>query len=122
MDEDPRRTPLRTSSSRLTPHVSRLLDHRAELGKERRRIVRARRSFRVILHAKHRFGFVAQALDGLVVKVDALHCNVHRQRLGVHCESVVLRGNLYSSRAEVLDRLIAAAMAEFELEGLSAEG
>ena len=40
----------------------------------------------------------------------------------VHGEPVILRGDFDPAGFQILDRLVGAAMAEFELEGLSAEG
>jgi hypothetical protein len=44
------------------------------------------------------------------------------QRVGIDGEAVVLGGDGDSSGAQVLDRLVAAAVAELELEGFAAEG
>ena len=44
-----------------------------------------------------------------------------RQRLGIHGEAVVLRGDLDLAGLEFLDRMIRAAVAELQLEGLAAE-
>ena len=44
------------------------------------------------------------------------------QGVGIDGETVVLRGDGDAAVAQVLDGLVAAAVAEFELEGLAADG
>ena len=65
---------------------------------------------------------MAHAFDGAVVEVDVGDFHVRRQRVRVHGEPVVLGGDGDPSGAEVLDRLVAAAVAEFQLEGGATEG
>ena len=65
---------------------------------------------------------VAHAFDGVVVEVDVGHLDFRRKRVGIDGESVVLRGDRDFSGAQVLDRLVAAAVAEFQLKGGAAEG
>src|SRR5262245_66441806 len=95
--------------------------HCAELREELRGIMRARRCLGMILHTKDRLRLVMHAVDGLVVQIHAIDGNVAGKRLRVDGESVVLRCDFNLARVEVLHRLIAAAMAELQLESFSAE-
>ena len=63
---------------------------------------------------------MAHALDGIIVEVDMSDLDVVRERIGIDCETVVLRGNGNSSGAEIFDGLVAAAVSEFEFERFSA--
>ena len=75
----------------------------------------------MILNAEDRFVPVAHAFDGAVVEIDMGDLDVGGQGGGIDGEAVVLGGDGHFATAKVLHRLVAAAMAEFELEGLSAE-
>src|SRR5260221_2758706 len=101
--------------------LAALFDERTELGEQRRGIMRAGRGFRMILHGEHRLGLVPHAFDGLVVQVDAVHDNVGRQTGHVHRIAVILRGDLHLAGFQTFHRLVAAAMAELELESFTAE-
>ena len=65
-----------------------------------------------------------QALDGAVVEVDVRELGLAevglqpRARLAAHREAVVLRGDRDAAGAQVLDRVVGAAVAERELERL----
>src|SRR2546429_9287526 len=64
--------------------------HVRELREHIMRIVRPRRSFRVILHAKERHFFVAHAFVGVIVQVDMRDFHVARseeRRVGKECRS-----------------------------------
>src|SRR5947207_14114884 len=75
----------------------------------------------MVLHTKNRFGFVAHAFDGLIIEIDAIDRNAGGQRLWIHCEALILGSDLDLARFEIFHRLIAAAMAEFQFEGLPAK-
>ena len=65
---------------------------------------------------------MAQAFAGVVVQIDMAHFDIAgRKTRGVHRKPVVLRGDLDLARGQILHRMVAAAMAEFELECFSAE-
>src|SRR2546429_804595 len=96
--------------------------HVRELREQIMRIVRPRRSFRVILHAKERHFFVAHAFVGVIVQVDMRDFHVaRRKRIGVHGKTVVLRGDFHLFGEKILYRMIRAVMAEFQLEGFRSE-
>jgi hypothetical protein len=60
---------------------------------------------------------VAEAFDGVVVQVDVRdHTTGVFERFAIDREAVVLAGDLDPAGVEVLDRLLAAAMAELQLE------
>ena len=65
---------------------------------------------------------MAESFDGLIVEVDAVHHHVGGQGGRVHSEAVILGGDFNFAGFQVLDGLVGAAMAEFELEGFAAEG
>ena len=75
--------------------------------------MRARRSLRMILHAVNWFGLVAKPFHRLVIQVDPGHCDVGGQRLCIHRESVILRGDFNLPGFQIFHRLISAAMAKF---------
>ena len=83
-------------------------------------VVRSRRRFRVVLDGEGEALGRRHALDRAVVEV-------HVRDLGpgdglvAHGEPVVLRRDLDHPGAQVLDRVVGAAVAELELEGLHAE-
>src|SRR5215510_4315659 len=66
---------------------------------------------------------MAHSFEAAVVEVEMGKFDFVRvQAFGIDCEAVVVRGDFDSAAASVLDRLIAAAMAEFEFECVTAEG
>lgn len=62
-----------------------------------------------------------QTGDGVVIEVDVGDLDIRRQRLAVNREAVVVRSYLDLAGVEVLDRLVAAAVSEFELVRFAAE-
>lgn len=62
-----------------------------------------------------------QAGDCVVVQVDVCHLDVRRQAVGSDGKSMIVRGDLDLASSEILDRLVTAAMAEFELVGLASK-
>ena len=84
-------------------------------------VVRTGRGLGVILDAEDRQPLVPQPFEGLVVQVDVAGLDVGGQRGGVDGEAVVLRRDLDLAGPLVADRVIGAAVAELELEGLGAE-
>ena len=76
----------------------------------------------MVLDAEHRLSLMVEAFDGLVVEVDAVHHDVGGQGGWINSETVVLGGDFDFAGFQFLDGLIGPAMAEFELEGFSADG
>ena len=115
------------SISRQLPQLDTLRtrvlgDHVVEINKQRVGIIWSGCGFGVILHREHRLVLETQALDSVVVQI---HFGDDRagffQFLAGGGKSVVLRRDRDFAGFEVLDRLIAAAVAELQLEGLGAE-
>src|SRR5260370_23111965 len=85
-------------------------------------IVRAGAGFRVILQAEERLGLVALAFVGVIVQVDVGDFHfAGGQRIGVHAEAVILRGDFHLLGQQILYGMLRAVVAEFEFEGFSAE-
>src|ERR1043166_5456894 len=85
-------------------------------------VVRAGRGFGVVLDGDDGEPPVAHPLDATVVEVDMRDLDLRGEALGLDGEAVVVRGDLDAARAEVFDRLVAAAVAEAQLVGRAAEG
>src|SRR3954453_19338953 len=83
--------------------------------------MRPGRGLGMILHTENSFLFVPNSLDSLVVQVDPVHADLRRQRCGIDGETVILRGDFDAAGLEVLHRLIAAPMAELQLERFAAK-
>ena len=60
---------------------------------------------------------MTQAGDGLVVEVDVRHLDIGRQAIGIDRKAVVVGRDLDLAGRQVFDRLVAAAVAEFEFVG-----
>lgn len=77
----------------------------------------------VVLDGKGRQLLVAQALQGVVVQVEVgeFHLGVG-DGVDVHREAVVLAGDFHPAGEAVLHGLVAAPVAELELEGASPQG
>ena len=97
------------------------LDQICELVEKVGGVVRAGCGFGMILHAKDRQFLVTHSFDCAVVQVDMGHFNFGRERLRIHGETVILRGDRHFAGTQIFDRLIRAAMAKFQLECRSAE-
>ena len=48
----------------------------------------------MVLHAENRLGTMAEALDGLIIEIDAVDLDFFRKGRLIHGKTVVLRGNL----------------------------
>ena len=64
---------------------------------------------------------MAEPLDGSVVEIQVRDLDVGRQRARIDREAVILRGDFDLAGAELLHRMIRAAMAELQLERLAAD-
>jgi hypothetical protein len=102
--------------------LAAFVDHRGELGEEVFRVVRAGGGLRVILNAQHRGLSVAHAFDGAIIEVDVGDLNIARKARWIDRKTVILAGDGHLAVAQVFDGLVAAAMAELELEGLASVG
>ena len=72
----------------------------------------------MVLHGLDRQGFVADAFDGTVVHAAVGHYDGVRKAFIGNGVAVVLAGNVHPSGAQVLHRMVGAAMAEGQLEGV----
>ena len=70
----------------------------------------------MVLDTKNGLRPMPQSLDRLVVQVDPVDDHIGRHGGRIHGESVVLGRDLNPARLQVLDRLIATAMAKLEFE------
>ena len=77
--------------------------------------------FRMILHAEDRQLLVAHSLDRAVIQIDVRYLYIGSERLRVHGESVILRGDGNFACAQIFYRLIGPTMAEFQFECRAAE-
>ena len=75
--------------------------------------MRARRGFRMVLHAEDRQFLVAHSFHCAVIQIDVCYFHIRRKRLRIDGESVVLRSDGYFAGVQIFYRLIGAAMAEF---------
>ena len=75
----------------------------------------------MILHRVNRAIHHPQPFDRAVVQIEVRHLHVARQRFGIDRKAVVLRRDLDLSGLEKFHRMIRAAVAELQLEGLAAE-
>ena len=67
--------------------------------------------------------FGPDAFDRIVVEVQMRQLDLFVfERVHIHAEAVILAGDLDGAGVEILDRVVGAAMAEFELVGRTAEG
>ena len=86
-------------------------------------VLRPGRRFGMVLHAESPVAHALDALDGSVEQVD-----MRRDKRSIdeavlrHGVGMVLRGDLDFIRRKMLDRMVAAAVAEFQLIGLCAVG
>src|SRR5688572_443049 len=74
----------------------------------------------MVLHRGDRLGRVTEALDGSIVEIEVRDAHIPRQGLGIHRETVILGRDFNLAGAEILDRMVCAAMSELQLEGLAA--
>src|SRR5213592_4762605 len=77
---------------------------------------------RMVLDREDRQLAVGHALDRAIVQVDMSHLELRREGIRIDREAMVLRGDVDAAGPQVLDRLVAAAVAELQLERLSSEG
>src|SRR5581483_11656174 len=106
------------SIARYTP----LLDHSHEVIEEIERVVRPWCRLGVVLHGDHGLAPVPEAFQRLIIQIDVRVFDiVLAQRVGIDGEAMILRGDLDAAAAQILDRMIAAAMSELQLVRPAAE-
>src|SRR5688572_12699606 len=76
----------------------------------------------MVLDAEDGVVAVAHPFDGAIVEVDVGDLDFRRKGVRIDGESVVLGSDGNTAGAKVLDRLVASAVAELELESRAAEG
>ncbi len=92
-----------------------------KVGKQVVSVVRARASFGMILHRKNGQLPVANACDGLIIKIEVGDLDLRFvNRAGIESEPMILTGD-FDLLGETTG-LVEPAMAELELKGLSAQG
>src|SRR6266481_7533288 len=111
------RSIIRYSSSSLLLFFDQL----SELVEKVGGFMRPGRSFGMILHTEDRQFLVTHSFDCAVVQVDVGHFNFGGERLRIHGETVILRGDRHFASAQIFDRLIGTAMAKFQFECRSAK-
>jgi len=85
-------------------------------------IVGAGAGLGVILHAEERLRLVAHSFIGLIVQVYVRDFYIFgRERIRIHAKTVILRGDFHLLGQQILYGMIRTVMAEFQLEGFSAE-
>src|SRR5678815_3313770 len=103
------RSIIRYSSSSLLLFFDQL----SELVEKVGGVMRPGRSFRMILHTEDWQFLVTHSFDCAVVQVDVRHFNLGGERLRIHGETVILRGDRHFARAQIFDRLIRAATVSY---------
>ena len=83
--------------------------------------MRPRRGLRMILNAKDRLFPMRQTFHSFVIQINPIHFDIIRKSASIERKSMVLGGNFYLSRREMLDRLIRSPVAKFKFERLSSE-
>ena len=94
------------------PESRALLNQVRELIEKIRGIMRAGRSFRMVLHAEDWQLLVAHSLHRAVIQIDVRYLYIGGERLRVHSESVILRSDGHFAGVQILYRLVGPAMAE----------
>src|SRR5260370_18480470 len=87
------------------------------------RIVRTGRGFGMVLHTEYRLAAMAETLQRLIVQIDVGDFDLAQiERIRVHGEPVIVRGDLDAAGEFVAHRMDGAAMSELMLVGVHAEG
>src|SRR5438105_13703208 len=112
----------RNSLTARAPWLAPFLHHVRELREQVVRIVRARRGFRVILHAEQGHLLVTHAFIGVIVQIHMRDFHVaRRKRIGIYGKTMILRRDFHLLGQQIFHRMIRAVMAEFQLERFSAQ-
>ena len=97
------------------------MDQLGEFLEKIRCIMRTGRGLGVVLDAEDWQFAVAHALDSAIVKIDVGDFDFRWQRVRIDGKAVVLGSDGDFAAAQILDRLVAASVAELEFEGGAAE-
>src|SRR5229473_1136433 len=85
------------------------------------RIVGPRRGLRMILDAEHRLATVPESFQRLIVQVDVRQVHFTMvERIGIHREAVIVRGDLHLLRHLIQHGMIRAAVPELQLVSFAA--
>src|ERR1043165_1439110 len=103
---------LRTAKRLQKTGLTTFLNQLRELREEVAGIVRARCGFGMILDAEDRQFAMPHALHGAVIQIDVRDLHFFRQRIRIHRESVILRGDRNLAGSQILHWLIPTAMPE----------
>src|ERR1035438_5024585 len=77
----------------------------------------------MVLHAEDRLLAVAEAFESPVVQIDVGDFDVVEiERIRVHREAVIVRGDFDAAGELMAHRMVGAAMSELQLVGFAAEG
>src|SRR5262245_10138898 len=90
--------------------------------KKGKRVVGARACLRVVLDGQDGVTPVAKPFYGSVVQVDLGNLQIRRERVRIHGVTMVLSGDDHLASRKVFHRLVATAVAKFELERLGTQG
>ena len=87
------------------------------------RVVRAGAGLRVILHAEQGQIAMTKTFQGRVVQVHVRQLDFGlRQGIGIDGKIMIVRCDLNLTRVQLLNRMIPAMVAEFQLEGFPTQG
>ena len=89
-------------------------DHLPEAAEEIAAVAGAGTGLRVMLHGQNGSGVMGETFQRAVIKVDVGRGHV-RHVVDVHTEPVVLGGNFHMAGDKILDRMVAAVVAELQL-------
>src|ERR1035437_7500006 len=79
------------------------------------RIVRAGRGFGMVLHTEYRLAAVAEAFERPIVQIDVGDFDLAQvERIRVHGEPVIVRGDLDAPGEFIAHRMVGAAMSELD--------
>ena len=98
-----------------------LLHRLDELVEQVRGIVRSGPSFGVILDRIDRQARVPETFDSVVIQIDMRDLAIGRERISIHREAVILRGDFDAPRGQVLHGLIASVMPKGQFVSSGAE-
>ena len=102
--------------------LSKLFHHSHKPLEQVRRIVRAGGSFGMILNAEERQGLVPQPFERIVVEILVRQYDLAGfERVRIHREPMILRGNLHLLRLEIQHGMIPAVVSEFQFISFAAE-